>query len=244
MKESKHDIPNIELRSEEVQELMGKIPPTILRIGISIILGFVLIIVILSILIKYPEIKTVPVVIKNVDNITNIKTAFAGRIIKIKMDSSHVYKGDTLAALLTINEDKNDTFYIISPSRGIIYPCNVFNKKDIVEKNTILFVLADSIQKTLLAKSYVSNKLRKEIKTGMTIETNIEGATLQGKVKNIAKFANPNNGTYAITMIFDTPKEFKNIIIWNIQSKVRIRITNQSIFNRFFHEKIPHMEQN
>lgn len=38
---TKHKIFNIEIRGEEAQELMGKIPPAILRIGISFILLFV-----------------------------------------------------------------------------------------------------------------------------------------------------------------------------------------------------------
>lgn len=44
---------NIELRSEEVQELMGRIPPMILRFGIGIILMILLLFFIASFHIKF-----------------------------------------------------------------------------------------------------------------------------------------------------------------------------------------------
>jgi len=39
---------------------------------------------------------------------------------------------------------------------------------------------------------------------------------------------------------FDTPKEFNDIILWKIPSVAKIRISNQSIFDKFFRSKIMH----
>ena len=45
---------NIELRSDEVQELMGRVPPYIQRVGISVILLIVIGFFVASAFIKYP----------------------------------------------------------------------------------------------------------------------------------------------------------------------------------------------
>lgn len=54
---------DISLRSEEMQELMGEVPPVILKVGIVLLAIFVFVVITLSMLIKYPEqvkLKAVP----------------------------------------------------------------------------------------------------------------------------------------------------------------------------------------
>lgn len=46
---------DINLRSEEMQELMGEIPPKILKVSIFLLVFFTLTTIVLSLLIKYPE---------------------------------------------------------------------------------------------------------------------------------------------------------------------------------------------
>ena len=53
--DTKDKIPNIELRSEEVQELMGKIPPLILRVGLLIVLFFILFFISICSVLRCPE---------------------------------------------------------------------------------------------------------------------------------------------------------------------------------------------
>ena len=50
--ESEH----IELRSEEVQEILGHVPPGVIRWGISVISAIVILLLVASWFIKYPEI--------------------------------------------------------------------------------------------------------------------------------------------------------------------------------------------
>lgn len=46
---------NIELRSREVQEIMGRVPSIIERVGISVLLVFVILALSISAFVKYPE---------------------------------------------------------------------------------------------------------------------------------------------------------------------------------------------
>jgi len=48
--------PDIELRSEEFQELLGVVPPWILRWGITVLAVVVVVLLIGSAIIKYPDV--------------------------------------------------------------------------------------------------------------------------------------------------------------------------------------------
>ncbi len=235
--ETKQKSPNIELRSEEVQELMGKIPPVILRVGISVILFFVILIFIASHFIKYPDIIAIPIVAKNVNCIAELKAVKPGQLVESHMEHSRVCMGDTLAKIAINTGDVIDTLCIKSPFTGFVYPCGTFQEKDYVDENDVLCVIVDSIKDMITAKAFVSADLKSKIASGMTIESNIGDVLLQGKIVSIANYANPMNGLYTITLELDNAKELENMIVWNCQTNARIKITEQSIFERFIKDR-------
>ncbi|MGD9993161.1 MAG: HlyD family secretion protein [Salinivirgaceae bacterium] len=55
------EVNNIELRSEEVQEILGHIPSRIIRYGVTVILSVVLVLFVGSFFFKYPDILSAPV---------------------------------------------------------------------------------------------------------------------------------------------------------------------------------------
>ena len=236
--EIKQKVPNIELRSEEVQELMGKIPPVILRVGISVILVFVILIYVASNFTKYPDIIAIPIIAKNVNHVTEIKAIKSGQLVDLKMVRGHVGKGDTLAKIVVNAEDEIDTVCIKSPFAGIICPCDAFQEKEYVDENDILCVVVDSIKEIITAKASVSSDFRKKIVQGMTIESYIDDILLQGKIASIADYANPTNEMYTVTMEFENSKETENMIIWNCHTNAKIKITERSVFDRFFKENL------
>jgi len=58
---------NIELRSKDIQEVIGKIPPIIIRIGISIIILVVLLILVFVSSLEYPEYVKAPAIAKKTE---------------------------------------------------------------------------------------------------------------------------------------------------------------------------------
>ena len=236
--EPKHKAPNIELRSEEVQELMGKIPPFILRMGISVIFVFVALIFVASNFIKYPDIISIPIVAKNVSYVVGIKAAKSGLLIESHMEHGRICKGEVLAKIVANRDCEHDTISVMSPFSGVVYPCDVFQKFNYIEKNSVLCVVVDSIKDKIKAKAFVTADLKKYITKGMTVESSINNNPLVGKVTSIADYANPYNVTYTISMEFETPVELGNTIIWNSQANAKIKITEQSVFNKFFKNKI------
>lgn len=236
--EKRQQLPNIELRSEEVQELMGKIPPAILRVGISVILSFVLLVFTASYFIKYPNTVTIPIVAKNVNLMTEVKATCSGQIIDLNVKSGHIHKGDTLLKIAISHEDKAGILSIESPLSGSVRPCGIFQENDYVNEGEGLFFVVDSIRKKIIAKASIPVGLKKKVTIGMSVESSINDIALKGKVTSIAEYTNPNNGTYAITLEFATPRELASSIVWNVHTDAKLIITERTIFENFFKDKI------
>lgn len=56
---------NIELRSEKIRHIIGRVPPVLIRSGIGVISGIVFLLIIAACYIPYPEAVSVPVKIVN-----------------------------------------------------------------------------------------------------------------------------------------------------------------------------------
>lgn len=226
---TKNDVPNIELHSEEVQELMGKTPPTILRVGISIILCFILFIFTASYFVKIQNKITLPITAKNVDFISEVKVAESGRIFHLKEEYNTVNKGDTLAKII----NKIDTIEILSPITGFVYACNTFQNNDFVNKDETLFFIVDSIKGKIKARTSLPIKLREKVKVGSPAESEINGIQLEGQVTSIAQYAKPDNGMYMMDITFNTPLELTKTIVWNVKTTVKIKSDAQNIITKF-----------
>jgi len=90
----------VELRSEEVQEVLGSVPGWILRRGITLLACIVLMLIIGSWLFRYPEIISAPLVLTTTTPPAGIvaKTSAKIALLEVK-DQQMVYVGDCLALL-------------------------------------------------------------------------------------------------------------------------------------------------
>ncbi|MDL2303346.1 HlyD family secretion protein [Dysgonomonas sp. OttesenSCG-928-D17] len=90
----------IELRSEEFQEIMGSIPSWILRRGITIIALIVLIVLIGSAIFKYPDIITTSMTLTGSMPATALVSRTSGKIQELSIiDMQEVEQGDFLAVI-------------------------------------------------------------------------------------------------------------------------------------------------
>lgn len=236
--ETKYKTPNIELRSEEVQELMGKIPPAILRMGITIILCFIVAVLIVSNFIKYPFIIEIPGKAWNVNVLSEIKANDSGQIFDLLNEHGVIHKGDTLARLFVGNNAFLKTIYLKSPYTGYIYPCHTIQNSDYVNKGEVLFVVVDSIKNRVRVTTSIPIKLKEKIKIGTPVEAEIHGYVLQGKINYIAKYAKPNSGAYSVAIELMLPPEFPDMIIWNDRITTKIKIEEKKLFEKFLTDRI------
>ena len=95
----------IELRSEEVQEILGTPPSWLLRWGTTLIVCLVLMMGWLSYVVKYPDIITAPVVIGSAQPSVSVLSSTEGNISKLFVnDNSTVKKGTVLAMIQSTAE--------------------------------------------------------------------------------------------------------------------------------------------
>ncbi len=94
------DISNIELRSEEVQEILGYIPHWVVRWGISVFFIVICVVLVGSWFFKYPDIITSSIVITTVNPPAAIVANTSGKIQHLFVeDKQEVKKGQYLAII-------------------------------------------------------------------------------------------------------------------------------------------------
>ena len=101
--DSKNIIPEnklIELRSEEVQEVLGQVPSWILRYGITVLFSIVIVLLAGSWFFKYPDIIEAPVIVTSLNPPVQINARVTGKITGLLIkDRQKVRASDYLAIL-------------------------------------------------------------------------------------------------------------------------------------------------
>ena len=90
----------IELRSEEVQELLGQVPPWVLRSGITVLFFIVLVLFVGSWFFKYPDIIVAPLVVTSHNPPVQVNARVNGKITQLLVsDKQQVKASDYLAVI-------------------------------------------------------------------------------------------------------------------------------------------------
>lgn len=117
METKKND--DIELRSEEFQEIIGAIPPWMLRYGIVTVCAVIILLLVGATLLKYPDVITASVHLTGVNPTAIIVAKSNGKIQQVYVaNNQHVKNGDYLA-LLENTAKMEDVIYI----RNFINEC-------------------------------------------------------------------------------------------------------------------------
>lgn len=96
----KEEINNIEIRSEEIEEILGKAPNWIIRRGIAVIFSVILLIFVGSFIFKYPDIINSTIVITSENVPATIVAKSSGKITAIFVkDNQAVIKNEYLAVI-------------------------------------------------------------------------------------------------------------------------------------------------
>ncbi|HBX51210.1 MAG: hypothetical protein A2275_06970 [Bacteroidetes bacterium RIFOXYA12_FULL_35_11] len=104
--ESEH----IELRSEEVQEILGHVPPGVIRWGISVISAIVILLLVASWFIKYPEIIISPVTVTTQNPPVTLVSKMNGKISKLFVKDKQRIKSGSVIAVIENPTDFNDVY--------------------------------------------------------------------------------------------------------------------------------------
>ncbi len=96
---------SISLNSQEMQEIVGKVPPWILRYGIFWLFIIVAILTTASCFIDYPEILRVPILITSTSPARPVSSASGGKITKIYFKDGEIVKKGEIVAIFEASGD-------------------------------------------------------------------------------------------------------------------------------------------
>lgn len=229
------DLSVIELRSEEVQELMDRKPSFILRYGISIVLLLLCCFFAASKFMPYPDELKVNVTLSPNVSTKKFVNARDAEVLYITQNLEYkVHTGDTLGVFVY----DSDTVTFVSPYNGIAYTSGKYNCGDVVKTRNLTILVADceAATSTLCAHSTVNKESANRIKRGMTMTT--EESNDKYVVKEMSSIPDVN-GLYTIVYIKDT-KEGEKILIQQ-ETTGNITLDNTNIYDRFFARGIKNM---
>ena len=109
---------NIELRSEEVQEVMGMIPSWIVRWGITLLFGVIVLLLIGSCFFRYPDVLTTEMTLTSREPVARLVSRTAGKISYLGVkDGENVGEG-TLLAVIENPAETGDVLWLEKQLRG------------------------------------------------------------------------------------------------------------------------------
>lgn len=235
------EIPNIDLRSDEVQEIMGHKTPLILRGGITIILFFVILFLMSTRYIRYPEyINFNAQLLPNVE-VLDIMTPEDGSIVSIiELTHCTVKRKDTLAVIETI---EGDTFYIESPQSGKLYIADYIVSGMEVRKGDRLFSLVKRtcVERKAKCIAYVSFDMIQLFEIGQSADVTTNGSQYKMFVESKAVVPN-KEGTFFVLLseypnIEGNEKRITDERLHSVVCNVKMKVSDETIFNKFFANK-------
>lgn len=227
----------IELRSEEVQELMESTPPCILRVGIGIILLITLGFFVASMYIRYPSYVTVRMKLLSQHQEEYIRCPEDAEILSaLESTLTNVNKGDTLCTILT---QGGDTIYLKTTRGGQAKAVDILVCGISVEKGTMMYVIdndeTSSQYQTTDVCIYVPEEENKKYSPGNTLQLRIGNEPIEMKV--VSQTKTPNEaGEYAIRC---RAKEATPNNLHTYQAtEAQLLTDDKTIFEKFFRKRI------
>ncbi len=103
---------NIEIRSEEVQEILGKPPRWIIRAGISVIFAVVLVLLTASWIFKYPDIISSQVILTTQNPPAQLKAMRSGKITELFYKENAKVEKSAIIGIIENTADYKDVFLL------------------------------------------------------------------------------------------------------------------------------------
>ena len=152
----------IELRSEEVQEILTRVPHWMIRWGNIIVLIILLVMMMFSYFMKYPDILTTQVVITTQNPPEKLVARTTGKIAKILVEDRVEVEPKTPLAIIENTANYNDVFQLIACVDTISINKAQFNFP--FDKLNILQLGEIQNAFTIFEKDYIAYDLNRDLK--------------------------------------------------------------------------------
>jgi|GEM_PF-5395397 Predicted deacylase len=132
---------NVALRSESVQEILGKVPHVLIRWGNTIILVLALGTLLISYFVRYPIILEGRMELVPKSNIEVVYAPVTGKLMGWDVKNGDmVDKGALLGTVIT--SDGSTDVELVSPREGRVYSSSFFVEGKVVKKGDLLFKIS------------------------------------------------------------------------------------------------------
>ena len=158
MENKRNILKDLEFRSENVQEILNSPPNWIIRWGNFMIFSAILLILIFSYLIKYPEFIAAPVIVTSQNPPEKIESRVNSKIEKIFVVDHHRVKINEVLLVLQSNANSEDVLKLkkivdsVNQSQLINFPLNETNKLKLGEIQNDYNAFAKSLSDEILFK--------------------------------------------------------------------------------------------
>ncbi len=237
----------IELRSDEVQVLMGKRIPGVLLYGTAILLVVITSILVAGAFVTYPSYINVDAKLVGGKSVVLVETP-CGTILKTdSMGKRTVERGDTLAMILT---PEGDTTAVTTPVEGLSYPTDFYTEgmhmngtecKDSSATPSVMFVIENrgesDADSTRFLVFYVSRETASILARDDSVLVDIDGLKMDGKIEMVAEYPKMD-GLYAVCWSSDSLPHIKFPAMNYGTFTVRLRTESHTIFNIIFKDKL------
>lgn len=233
-----------EIHSNEMQEIIGHIPNWITRWGIVVLFCVLLITLLVSYRVRYPDILNAEVSIQAKEQpgkITITRTDASQEFIFKVKEKQEVKPGDTLLVRKDNNKKKSEP--IITPMKGTIYLTQGIDEKN--TQDIVLWVVPKA--KSYNVKIKYSKNGAGRTKVGQSVIIQLDNypqdefGFLEGKISSILPVSLDGNSE-AYIILKNGLVTNKNILLpiqHLLHGKVEILLNDKSIFSRIFGGLIP-----
>lgn len=189
--------PTIELRSTEVQEVMGRMPSAIIRMGQGVILLIFVSLLSYCLFLTYPNYTVIDSHMSNVNNLRYVHAKYMGQVDRVyKKNGSLIHPGDTLCLIKT--EQGNQ--YVVAKNKGYLYVCNEMQEGQYIKSETVLSVIADTLYTSPFTTLYVSEDEVIHLKKGLSIIGKWENKPILGEITKVSTYPNPQTGVFLVNI--------------------------------------------
>ncbi len=230
MEKSKKRNPlDIGLRSEEVQELMGKMPSNMVRFGIPVILCFVLVLLGASYFINCSIIETFPIEIVSEEISEDCKIPNHGNLMLINDQfPSEICAGQTIARVAK----DNDTINIVSSISGKVFKRSFYRDGESVDSSIVICTIVPYGKIEYYGYIHVNYHTKKLLNYQTEIEVEYNSTLINGKVKRIAELPDQKTGLYTVEIFLGSFTHDSYEMVGNPNAIAKINLDSTTIFDK------------
>lgn len=162
--------PDFELRSEEVQDILTKVPNWMIRWGTFLIFGIILLLLFMSWFIRYPDVVSSEIIITTNTPPEKLVAKVNGKIQAILIENQANVKANTPLAVIENSANYKDVFLL----KATIENINLSKSEFPFEKFASAQLGEIEASFAMFQKQYIANHLNKKLKP-FDVETSAQG---------------------------------------------------------------------